>query len=309
MHGSRFVSFLLPFAFVVVLAGRLPAQGGEDFGVLVMAHGGSDAWNRAVLEAVAPLREDQPLEVAFGMADPRTLQEAVRRLEDRGVRRIAVVRLFVSGSSFLERTEKILGLRPGAPPAPAHGAEHGGHGGHADGGEASHSMALWRIETVSRFVLSEQGLADAPEMGAILAQRALELSGDPEVEDVLILAHGPGDDEENERWVQSLRQRTECLPHYAPFRRIEVLTLREDWPEKRVAAEERIRAFVERARAEGGRALVIPFRVYGFGPYAEVLEGKDYEADRVGLLPHPLVTKWIADRIRELREAEYRQPL
>ncbi len=310
MQGFRFVSFLLPLALVGILAGRLPAQEGDGFGVLVMAHGGSETWNQAVLDAVAPLREAQPLEVAFGMADPRTLQAAIQRLEAQGVRRIAVVRLFVSGSSFLERTEKILGLRPGAPPAPEHVAEHGGHGDHAaGGGGSSHSMALWRIETVSRFALSEQGLAEAPEMGVILAQRALGLSEEPEVEDVLILAHGPGDDEENERWMLALRQRAECLSHYAPFRRVEVLTLREDWPEKRVEAEERIRAFVERARAEGGRALVIPFRVYGFGPYAEVLEGMDYEADRVGLLPHPLVTEWIADRIRELRDAEYRQPL
>ncbi len=321
MDRAPCLSLLLLLFLAVAPAGWLRAQEDDDFGVLVMAHGGSEAWNEAVLDAVAPLREGQPLEVAFGMADPQTLQEAIRRLEARGVRRIAVVRLFVSGSSFLDRTEKILGLRPGAPAAmphgegPVHEDAHHGHEGLPDGaaegggGASAHSMALWRVRTVSRFALSEKGLAEAPEMGVILAQRVLELSERPEVEDVLILAHGPGDDEENERWLENLRQRTSCLRHYAPFRRIEVLTLREDWPEKRRAAEERIRAFVERARDEDGWALVIPFRVHGFGPYAEVLEGLEYTADRRGLLPHPLLTEWIADRIRELREGEFRPPV
>jgi peroxiredoxin len=79
------------------------------------------------------------------------------------------------------------------------------------------------------------------------------------------------------------------------------MTLREDWPEKRAVAEREIRAFVSRARAEGGRAIVVPFRVQGFGPYARVLAGLEYAADGRGLLPHPAVAEWIrvtADRLR-----------
>jgi hypothetical protein len=66
-----------------------------------------------------------------------------------------------------------------------------------------------------------------------------------------------------------------------------VETLREDWPDKRQAAEVRIRGFVERADREGGRAIVIPFRVQGFGPYTEVLNGLDYVSDGRGLVPSP----------------------
>lgn len=50
--------------------------------------------------------------------------------------------------------------------------------------------------------------------------------------------------------------------------------------DKRAAAEERIRAFVARAAAEGGTAIVIPFRVQGFGPYAKVLDGLPYRSDQ-----------------------------
>src|SRR5688572_22647795 len=68
----------------------------DDFGVLIMAHGGPREWNESVLAAAKPLGGRNNIEVAFGTADAATLQEGVSRLEARGARRIAVVRLFVS---------------------------------------------------------------------------------------------------------------------------------------------------------------------------------------------------------------------
>lgn len=277
----------------------LQPVGRGNFGVLVMAHGGSEEWNRGVLDAVQPLRERYPIEVAFGMADAVSIQEAVQALEARGIADIAVVRLFVSGESWYERTEQILGLRSGAPERPAlspatHEAAHGGH-----------RMEFWRIRTDASFALSKEGLSEADGMGGVLADRARALSRDPRREDVLILAHGPGDDLENERWIASIRARAATVRAHVPFRRVEVETLREDWPQKRELAEQRIRAFVERARLEGGTAIVVPFRVHGFGPYASVLDGLNYVSDGQGLIPHDNVTQWIAEQIEELRRGPF----
>lgn len=268
-----------------------------EFGVLVMAHGGSQQWNESVLAAVAPLRDRYNITVAFGMADAASLQSAVTELEEQGARRIGVVRLFVSGESWYERTQQILGLAPGAPqrPSPASSAE-GGHAHHAQ-----HSMEFWRIDARASFALSQEGLADALEVDSILAERARGLSRDPATEDVLILAHGPGDDAENERWIAKIASRAMAGLAPYPFRRVEVRTLREDWPEKRQDAEREVREFVQRATADHGRTLVIPFRVEGFGPYAKVLDGLDYAADGIGLLPHPNVTAWIERQVEELR--------
>jgi sirohydrochlorin cobaltochelatase len=288
--------------------GAAPPVGSSDLGVLIMAHGGSPAWNEAVLDAVKPLRAHHEIEVAFGMADATTLQEAVTRLEGRNARRIAVVRLFVSGESFLDQTEKIFGLVPGAPAPPAAApAAHAGHGSHASHG--GHSMAFHRVATRSSFALSLRGLIDADGMGTILADRVAALSKAPAQEDVLILAHGPGDDAENARWLAKLDTRAAAVRAKAPFRRVQVETLREDWPDKRAEAEARIRAYVKRARDEGGRAIVIPFRVQGFGPYAKVLEGLDYIADQKGLIPHPEVGKWIEHEIRALDAGPFRAPV
>jgi hypothetical protein len=169
----------------------------EGFGVLVMAHGGTPDWNKGVLAAVEPLKERYPIELAFGMADAMTMQEAVQRLEAQGVRNIAVVRLFVSGESWYERTRQILGLAPGAPERKPRTTDHS-HAGHPP---HEHPMAFWRVDTKASFVVSAQGLGEAPATGAILAERARRLSRVPEREDVLIVAHGPGDDAENEKWI------------------------------------------------------------------------------------------------------------
>jgi len=280
-------------------------RGGEperDFGLLVMAHGGGPNWNREVEAMLAPLRGDYLVEIAFGMAEAVSLQEGVRKLEAQGVRRIGVVRLFISGESWYERTEQILGLRPGASPRPVAEA-HGGPNGHT-----GHDMAAWRINTNAAFALTTQGLAEAPEIGAVLAERARALSGDVRQESVLIIAHGPTDDAENQRWLAHIDARAAVVRQSAPFKRVQVETLREDWPEKRSASEARIRAFVDEASRDGGRVIVTPFRVAGFGPYARVLEGLPYASDGRALLPSAEVERWVRGQAQELRAGTFRHP-
>jgi sirohydrochlorin ferrochelatase len=281
---------LILIAALLAPAGLAPAQTTQpenDFGVLVMAHGGRAEWNREVAATLAPLRRDYRLEIAFGMADPATIQEAATRLDAQGARRIAVVRLFISGESWRERTEQILGMRPGAPP---HGAGHGGHG-----------MEFWRIDSDARFALSGEGLAQAPEMGEVMVERVRALSREPRRESVLILAHGPEDDSENARWIRQIDARAEAVRQLAPFRAVQVETLREDWPEKRAVSEARIRGFIEQARRDGGEAIVIPYRVQGFGPYAQVLRDLNYRSDGKGLVPSTQAEHWVRRQAEALR--------
>jgi sirohydrochlorin cobaltochelatase len=274
-----------------------------DFGVLVMAHGGSPQWNADVETMLAPVARDYPLEIAFGMADAASLQDAVTRLEARGVSRIAVVRLFISGESWFERTNQILGVEPGAPTRPALDS-HAGHGA-AAGGHGGHGMEFWRLSTNASFAVSREGLMDAREMGDVLVERARALSQSPANESVLIIAHGPETDEENARWLQLIGQRAASVTGY---RDVHVETLREDWPEKRADSEARIRSYVERNSAGDGRVLVVPYRVSGFGPYARVLEGLDYASDGRGLIPSVEVEHWVRRQAEEMRAGQFLAP-
>jgi sirohydrochlorin cobaltochelatase len=283
-----------------VSAGHPPVATTTDpvearIGLMLMAHGGDDAWNRAVLDAVHPIQKDMPVEVAFGMAAAEAMQQAAETLERRGAKRIVVVRLFISGDSFVDRTEQILGLKPGAPPRPpnAVGMNHD----HANHDMAS--MPLWRIDARAEFVLTREGLMDADSMGEVLAERAAAISHKPAQESVLVIGHGPESDVENERWLARMDKLAEAIRKRAPFRDVRVETLREDWPERRKDAEARIRSYVASARADGGKAIVIPFRVAGFGPYANVLQGLEYLADKKGLLPSRQITDWIREQAKK----------
>ncbi len=285
------------FCLALALLLNLPAAANASAsGVLVMAHGGTEEWNAAIQEAVAPLQKYCPTVVAFGMADPKTLQKGVRDLESRGVTRIVVARLFVSGESFRGQTEYLLGLRPDPP---EYFLLHHSTSGHGTDRPRPHDMLhpseshpIDPIQTTSSFVLTHNGLYDSPEIGKIVAERVRDLSRRPESESVLVLAHGVGDDRLNSHWVDRIEQISGDIRRIGPFQDIRVETLREDWRDKRRLAEQRIRDFVVEGD-RSGEVLVVPFRVYGFGPYESVLEGLSYRADGRGLLPHASVTEWL----------------
>lgn len=291
-------------------------------GVLVMAHGGDPDWNKVVEEAVAPLRAKHPTALSYGMADPETLQDAVFDLERQGVRKIAVVRLFFSGDSFLARTEKILGVIPGAPakqelavsPDTEVGFPHLGHGTHGGGGQhEAHmdpdKMPMWKLVTISTFAVSPRGLLEAGLGPLIMTKRAKALSNNPAKESVLLVAHGVGDDAADKRWRAAMAPAVESVRKAAPFRRVEAVTLRDDWPEAHARAVKEIKAFVAAARKEGGKALVIPYRLFGFGPQAASLAGLDIVTDDKGLLPDPLVGDWLVREADALiKEAGWESP-
>ncbi|MAO38834.1 MAG: hypothetical protein CMK70_00920 [Pseudohongiella sp.] len=283
----------------------------DSFGVVIMAHGGPHSWNEGVSDMLAPLASRYKLELAFGMADAYSLQEAIDRLEARGVSEIGVVRLFISGESWLERTRQILGLEEGAPARVSSATEHGSHDMHAQHSSAASApaandhggmrMEFWQVESDARFAVSLEGLSEAPEMDQVVLARAQNLSVDPQNEHVLVLAHGPGDDAENERWLANIRERSRLLADAGGFRDVRVATLREDWPEKREAAQREVREYVRLGNEAGHRVIVVPYRVHGFGPYAQALEGLDYVADETGLVPHPAVAQWIERQIKDLQ--------
>ena len=79
---------------------------------------------------------------------------------------------------------------------------------------------------------------------------------------------------------------------------VQIATLREDWADKRVEAEEQIRDYVKSQAAQRS-VLVLPMRLSGFGPYADVLEGLEYAAGD-GLLPHADIGRWVLETANDV---------
>ena len=260
----------------------LPSAAFHDptVGVLVMAHGGSPAWNEHVGEAVASLAASVPTSVAYGMADPRTLAAALDSLRDKGVQRVAVVRMFLSGESFAEQTNFYLGLSDTPPETFL-----------LMGPSAADPGARRPIEHSLSVATHPLGLLPSAEARTIAAQRAVALSSNPSAESVLLIAHGMGAEDENDRVIEAMQSAADLIAHEG-FAAVEVATLREDWSEPRSAAEANIRQFVADQTDLNRDVIVVPIRLFGFGPYADVLAGLSFRQGE-GLLPHDAVAEWV----------------
>ncbi|MXW63595.1 MAG: hypothetical protein F4Y00_04090 [Bacteroidetes bacterium SB0662_bin_6] len=255
---------------------------GDSLGVLIMAHGGGADWNKQVDASIAGLRDRLPVSLAFGMANPETLQASLDSLRNHGASTVAVVRLFISGDSFLHQTEFLFGLRSD-PPEQAIMGHHLMDGSH-----------LKPLKTDSRILLDRQGMMGSSEASRILLARANENTSSPEDTGVMLIAHGMGSEDDNNRVLGAMQDAAEAL-RSAGYGEVHVAALREDWAEPRAEAERHIRATVAEMAERRDHVVVIPYRISGFGPYGDVLDGLEYvPAD--GLLPHHLVTEWIASR-------------
>lgn len=292
MSGLRALVFLITIGSLTVLSAvRANAQAG----MLVMAHGGDDEWNGAVEELARELGQNYPVAMSFGMANPVTLQAGVDSLNAAGVSRITVMRLFVSAASFGCETAFYFGVDE----SQNGGTDWMGCPRWRDADPNSTSVPQ-RLTVNTPIVLSDRGLLDAPVVGSILRDRASALSQNPKSESVLIIGHGPASDVENEDWLRKMDGLADSVRASNPYSSVQVETLREDWTGKRAEAERRIREFVQSESSAGRTVLVVPFRLHGFGPYAEVLDGLTYRADGMGFLPDDRIARWVEEEFIRL---------
>lgn len=268
----------------------------EQTGVLLLAHGGSQNWNNEVNKLAGQVNRTKPTEVAFGMANKRTIEEAIHRLAARGVRRIVAVPLFVSShSSVITSTEYLLGLRQEAPPDFASFAKMDHGDSRAMMMDASFDPATPIKSPVP--IQMTAALDRHPLVAEILLARASSVSQEPKREVVVIVAHGPVPDDDNAKWLADLQSLTERIRRASSFRRIQYLTVRDDAPEQvRAKATAELRQIVARATGEGDRVLIVPLLLSYGGIELGIkkrLEGLSYTMSQQGLLPDERLVKWV----------------
>jgi len=230
--------------------------------------------------AVAPPEPAEPRQPRFGMANPHSLSASLGSLYAQGVTHVAVVRLFLSGSSFLDQTNFFLGLSDVPPDFFV-----------LMGPGSDDPKARKQIQHNFVIATHSDGLINSQYVDSIMHERADSLSSTPREESVLIIAHGVGDEAENDKLLKSMGRVAEHVTD-GGYADVHVATLREDWESKRILAEQNIRSYVSTQNESGRRVLVLPMRLSGFGPYAGVLDGLKYSAGP-GLLPHKHIADWV----------------
>jgi sirohydrochlorin ferrochelatase len=297
-------SALLLFAFALIPAPLLAAGAG----ILLLAHGGSADWNARVLELARRVDQTQPVEVAFGMATRRNIQAAVDRLTARGVSEIVAVPLFVSSwSSIVTSTEYLLGLRAEAPSALAQYAKMDhpdpvvspADALHADHDAQPAVLGTTPVSTKVPIRRVTAALNDHRLVAQILATCTRSISRHPSQEAVLIVAHGPGSDAENQRWLADMRSLAEQIGRVERFAAIDYITVRDDAPAAvRDAATAELRAVVAKRTAEGRRVLIVPL-LLSFGGIergiAARLDGLAYTMTDAALMPDDRLIAWVLE--------------
>jgi sirohydrochlorin ferrochelatase len=271
----------------------------EGVGILLLAHGGSKAWNDEVIKVAAELNKDTPVELAFGMADKRTIQEGIDKLVARGAKEVVAVPLFISSnSSVITSTAYLLGLRKDAPTDLALFAKMD----HSSmGGGSMANMETGPITPVkSPLPIRMTAALDHHVLVAdILRERAKAISQAPANEVVILVAHGPVPDDDNAKWLADMKILAQSMKTGTSYKRIEYLTVRDDASDPvRAQATSELRTRVETAIREGNKVLIVPLVLsYGGieGGIRKRLEGLDYTLSKFGLLPDERIVRWVRE--------------
>lgn len=266
-----------------------PAEKG--WGLLLLAHGAHDSqgghgpsvWNRNVERLARKLEEEVPTEVAFGMADPETIQAALDRLEAKGREKIVAIPVFISSHSpIIGNFRYILGLQP-------HMARD------------TQLKHLERVKSKLQIVFGE-AMDDHPLISEILLDRALNAGTPPQRTTVILIAHGPNSEENDRLWRADLAVHAKYLRDHGQFRDVRYLTHRNDAPPPiKAEARRALRAAVAQGMLAGDVA-VVPVLLSSGGVEDEIradLQGLRFRFAKP-LLPHPNVQRWVEAQLRTL---------
>jgi len=289
---------------------------GQDTGVLIMAHGGSDEWNKNVKEAAEPLEALYPVEFSWGMANYVTLQKAIWKLEEKEVSKIVAVPLFISSySPIIRQTEYLFGMRDSLADSPMPLMHHTQEyvemtGAEVDSSNYFRGMLMppnLQPLDISTKIIMAKPLDDHDVVAKILHKRIAGLSEQPARETVILAAHGPNRENDNKRWVanlESLSMKIQKLQEeQGPgFKQIFALTVRDDAPDAIFnQAMQNFRSLVRQANRFSD-VIVVPVFLSSGGREQAIagrLKGLDFRWNGKTLLPDSLLTEFLMNSVAQ----------
>lgn len=227
--------------------------------LLIFAHGGNEAWKKQVRESLKSLERLFPTRIVFS-DELDEIGDIVSLMEEKA-EKIFVFPLFISRSKFIQKIKRILGDRE------------------------------------SIIFYSEDFPLCNEEVAKVLAQRAFEKC--EECANILIVAHGSIDDEDNELLIQKIEDISIFLKKLG-FKKIDISTIRDDSPDeiRKKATED----FYKKAKSAD---LILPFFL-AKGETLKKLEkilGEEHKYKLARpLLPSKRIVRLIENEVRRVGE-------
>jgi sirohydrochlorin cobaltochelatase len=296
-------STVLFSAFAILTFAGASARA-QQMGTIVIAHGGDSLWNALVAQVAEQANTGGPVEVSFLMgpgAKTARFQDAVARLEAKGVSSITVVPMLVSShSGHYDQIRWLAG-------ADIEIGETMQHHLHMAGIERSDTKLPIHVTPA---------MDDASQVAQVLTDRALAMTraagDDPAERAVLIVGHGPNSAEDYASWMENLRRVADVVRETSGFRDVRIELVRDDAPAPvRAEAVRRVRELIDlQAMVTGKDVIVVPVLVSkGTVSRDKVpadIKGTPSVYTGEPLLPHPAMARWIESRVRTARTASSR---
>ena len=250
-------------------------------GVLLLLHGFRDG-DAAFKGEVEMFTDIFPTAMAPGMSMMMSdhIQLALDDLEAAGAKEIAVIPIVsTKHNTMMRQWEYIFGKREEAPYA-----------------------TIAQVETDAEVYFAEPP-GDDPLIAEILLDHALEISEDPSREAVVIAAHGPSFQDDNELVMAELENLAKVMREDGDFADVAGLTLQDDAaPEVRDANIARLRELVAGYANDGHQVLVVTNLIGTRTIQSKLrkdLKGLDYRFNKKGIASHPnFIEEWMGEAIR-----------
>lgn len=258
-----------------------PAGVHKGIGVLALGHGYGDAGDAQFKGGFAATAAGQPTAVGLGMAMMTSahIQQAVDDLEAAGATTIVVLPAEIGEPTNLTKQwNYIFGLD-----------------------NRSAYLDVARVKTKARIIMAPTP-TKSPVVTRILTENLRGVSREPAREFVVVVAHGPTDDGENQIELAALERHANGIRASLGLAGAAAATLQDDAPtEVRAANVQRLRERMAAETAAGRRVLVAPILMTGGGYVSQKLrkdlDGLDFEMADVGLAQSPLFPLWVEETV------------
>ena len=251
----------------------------QETGALLLAHGYGEEGDLAFHNSMTDISSQHITTLSLGMSmmTSKHIECALSEIRQNGAKKIYIVPISSTPhNTLIQQWEYIFGLR--------------------------NDHAYTKVKSViTDDVVFLDPISDHRIAKKIVLDYAQEISVDPKNEIVVIIAHGPVGETDNELQLELMENLAAYVHDQGNFNAVRPFTLQDDAPKEiRDRNVKQIKEFIENATLDGKKVLMVSNLMSGKGIQRKINEdfsGLDYKFNSKGFLTHPLFKEWILESI------------
>ena len=251
----------------------------QETGALLLAHGYGEEGDLAFHNSMTDISSQHITTLSLGMSmmTSKHIECALSEIRQNGAKKIYIVPISSTPhNTLVQQWEYIFGLR--------------------------NDHAYTKVKSVlADDVVFLDPISDHQIAKKIVLDYAKEISIDPKNEIVVIIAHGPVGETDNELQLELMENLAAYVHDQGNFNAVRPFTLQDDAPKEiRDRNVKQIKEFIENATLDGKKVLMVSNLMSGKGIQRKINEdfsGLDYKFNSKGFLSHPLFKDWILESI------------